>query len=150
MADHNKRGVPLTIRPLIAFCLPCKRAHVWVSPYCPFSGTAAYFTIDSCLWKKVIETPVSEWVMYLKGWLTWITNRTTGRKVYVLALASSCWCPLGMNTVFSESLSPPRSKRSARETWKSLAEGEGEGEGCKLRWKSILESINHNQVNSRF
>ena len=60
MADHNKRGVPLTIRPLIAFCLPCKRAHVWVSPYCPFSATAAYFTIDSCLWKKVIETPVSE------------------------------------------------------------------------------------------
>ena len=25
-----------------------------------------------------------------KGWLTWKTDRTTGGKVYVLALASSC------------------------------------------------------------
>ena len=73
MADHNKKGVPLTIRPLTAFFLPCERVHVWVLLYGPFSGTAVNFTIDSCSWKKVIETPVSEWVMYLKGWLTWIS-----------------------------------------------------------------------------
>ena len=29
-------------------------------------------------------------VMYLKRWLSWKTDRTTGRKVYVLAMASSC------------------------------------------------------------
>ena len=138
MADHNKKGGPLTIRPLTAFFLPCERVHVWVLLYGPFSGTAVNFTIDSCSWKKVIETPVSEWVMYLKGWLTWITNHTTGRKVYVLALASSCWCPHGMNTVFSESLSPPRRERTVRETWQNPAEGEEEGEECKLQWTTII------------
>ena len=138
MADHNKKGGPLTIRPLTAFFLPCERVHVWFHYTAPFRAQPSILPSTAAHKKMVIETPVSEWVMYLKGWLTWITNHTTGRKVYVLALASSCWCPHGMNTDFSESLSPPRSERTARETWQNPAEGEGEGEECKLQWTTII------------
>lgn len=40
------------------------RPYVWVSFNCPFSRTAAFYTIGgSCLWKKVIKKPL-HWCFY--------------------------------------------------------------------------------------
>ena len=57
---------------------------------------------------------------------------------FLFGYYNSCWWPHGMNTVFSESLSPPRRERTVRETWQNPAEGEEEGEGCKLQWTTII------------
>ena len=73
MADHNKKGGPLTIRPLTAFFLPCERVHVWFHYTAPFRAQPSILPSTAAHKKMVIETPVSEWVMYLKGWLTWIS-----------------------------------------------------------------------------
>ena len=55
MAVHDKRGVPLTIRPLTAFFLPRERAHVLVSPYGPIRAQLPILPSTAAYGKRLLK-----------------------------------------------------------------------------------------------
>lgn len=70
--------------------------------------------------------------MYLKGWLTWITNCTTSRKVYVKHLGYTL---MGWTQSSQRAARHPGASDRPEKPDKVSRRGR---EGCKLQWTSII------------